>query len=176
MVSLAHAPDTQSTSSDDETNEIPQRAKRIARPAHWKKQRLTAAAQAPQTTPVKKAAPAAMVAPTLETQAPAATAPENWQHDSGFIMRALACMCVLNFLLFTVFPENPLEPTLANETVLTTSDRSILPKQIRASREEAATLYAPAAQRIQAPVAYRAPTRAGERTANTPRWLREPAY
>ena len=153
--------------ADTEENPTPQRAKRIARPAHWKRQ---AAAPSPKVE-------AAIAAPIPDAEAVLQPAPkpaaktqvvaDAWRTSPHFIMRTLACVCVLNFLLFTVFPENPLNIAMTDETIVAPSARNILPSNQRAGTPT--TLYAPAPRPKS--VARTAPTD----SLRTPRWLRGPA-
>ena len=165
---------------EDDAN-TSQRAKRIARPAHWKQHKPAAPSVA---MPAPKRATAITAAPmveapqaTTETEESAAQiATETWRDNPNFIMRTVACLCVLNFLLFTVFPENPLNLAMTDEMVVQPTERSILPENQRA--EVPPTLYAPAP--IMARPKPTTPSIDVERYAiddslRTPRWLRESA-
>lgn len=163
MVQLA----SHASSAYDQENEdnVPQRAKRIARPAHWK-QSVTHAARTAKTNAAQKPAPAAQA--VIAQPQPSTTPVERneWRTDPNFIMRTLACICVLNFLLFTLFPDNPLNTPMSDETFMATGERSILPSQSGA--HEIPTVYAPVQRAEPQPKIVDG--------LRAPRWLRGSAH
>ena len=150
------------------TVEEPVKAKRIARPSHWKHIAHTTPA-----LPVVEADDSALAAdPATPNDAP--TSAPGWREDPAFVLRLLAIVALLNMLLFFSFPYGQRDASQMSETYTPITSNLILPEP-KVSHPAKLTLYAPAPRtaselRPAAPTAT-APAEA-DASLDAPRWLR----
>jgi hypothetical protein len=155
-------------SAPDSAGEEPLKAKRIARPSHWKH--------------VAHSTPASPIAEADDSPLPAAPATSSnaaltttaWREDPAFVLRLLAIVALLNMLLFFSFPYGLRDASQMSETYTPITSNLILPEP-KVGNAAKLTLYAPAPRtaselRPAAPAAA-APAEA-DASLDEPRWLR----
>ena len=148
--------------------EEPLKAKRIARPSHWKHE-----AHSTPASPITEVDDSPLPAEAATHNDTAISAPA-WREDPAFVLRLLAIVALLNMLLFFSFPYGLRDASQMSETYTPIPSNLILPEP-KVGNAAKLTLYAPAPRTASElrPTSPAATTPADADTSiDAPRWLR----